>query len=220
VHVSGRGDAEGRTRVCLGAGEHGYPLPAMEHSESFELLLETMKTSAAALREADVPFLLGGGLACWARGGPRTKHDVDFFIRPRHAESALEALAGAGMSVERPPEQWLFKAHDGDILLDLIFEPSGQVVDDEMFARAEELDVHAVRMLVAALEDVLTTKLLSLREQNLDYAPALEAARALREQIDWPVVRAATAESPYAQAFFTLLEGLGVVSTNGATRRR
>jgi hypothetical protein len=41
------------------------------------------------------------------------------------------------------------ESFDG-ILIDLIFEPSGHVVDDEMFDRSEELDVHAVRMRVAA----------------------------------------------------------------------
>jgi hypothetical protein len=25
--------------------------------------------------------MLGGGLAIWARGGPPTDHDVDFFVR-------------------------------------------------------------------------------------------------------------------------------------------
>jgi hypothetical protein len=188
----------------------------MPEAESFDQLLEAMKRAAAALREADVPFLLGGGLASWARGGPRTEHDVDFFVRPEHADAALVALGDVGMETERPPEQWLVKAYDDGILIDLIFEPSGHVVDDGMFERAEMLDVHAVRMQVAALEDVLATKLLSLREQNLDFAPALETARALREQIDWAHVRTVTADSPYARAFFTLLEGLDVISANGS----
>ena len=84
-----------------------------------------MKRAAAALRDADVPFLLGGGLAGWARGGPPTEHDVDLFVRPDDAERALEALVGAGMKPERPPEGWLLKAYDGDTLIDLIFHPVG-----------------------------------------------------------------------------------------------
>ena len=42
-----------------------------------------MKRAAAALRDAEVPYILGGGLAAWARGGPPTEHDVDFFVRAR-----------------------------------------------------------------------------------------------------------------------------------------
>src|SRR5690242_17305346 len=141
-----------------------------------------MRTSAAALQRAEVPFLLGGGLACWARGGPPTDHDVDFLLRPEHAEAGLEALGRAGMKTERPPEHWLLKAYDEDVLVDLIFEPSGLRVDDAMFERAEELEVRAVLMQVASLEDVMTTKLMALTEQHLDYHSVLEIARTLREQ--------------------------------------
>ena len=36
-------------------------------------------------------------------------------------------------------------------------------------------------------------------------------ARALREQIDWDDVRRLTQSSPFARAFFTLVEELGIV---------
>jgi hypothetical protein len=39
----------------------------------------------------------------------------------------------------------------------------------------------------------------------------LEWARARREQIDWDIVRARTEASPFARAFFTLVEELGIV---------
>jgi hypothetical protein len=77
---------------------------AYTQSDDYPQLLDTMKMAAAALRDAEVPYLLGGGLACWARGGPPTEHDVDFFVRPDDAERALAALVAAGMRGERPPE--------------------------------------------------------------------------------------------------------------------
>ncbi len=52
----------------------------------------TLKKAAAALREADVPFLLGGSLASWARGGPETRHDLDLMIKHEDVERALAAL--------------------------------------------------------------------------------------------------------------------------------
>jgi hypothetical protein len=39
----------------------------------------------------------------------------------------------------------------------------------------------------------------------------LELARSLREQIGWESVRERTAASPFARAFFTLIEELGIV---------
>jgi hypothetical protein len=170
-----------------------------------------MKRAAAILRDADVPYMLGGGLAAWARGGPPTEHDVDFFVRPVDAGRALEALVEAGMKPERPPEGWLLKVWDGDTLIDLIFRPAGGEVGDGHFSRAEEMEVAAQTMPVASLADVLTTKLLAINEQDPDPTSVLEIARSLREQIDWDFVRRETSHSPFARAFFTLVEELGVV---------
>jgi hypothetical protein len=68
-------------------------------------------------------------------------------------------------------------------------------------------------MRVMALEDVFVTKLLALDEQTLDYKGLVQIARPVREQVDWDEVRKRTAPSPYAAAFFTLIEGLGVVES-------
>jgi hypothetical protein len=180
-------------------------------AEEFPKLLETMKSAAAALRDADVPYLLGGGLACWARGGPPTEHDVDFFVREEHVEQALEALVQAGLQPERPPEGWLLKAYAGEYLVDLIYRPAGGPVDDGFFERAEEMEVAAQRMPVASIGDVVATKLMALNEQEPDLASVLEIARSLREQVDWEFVRARTGDSAFARAFFTLVEELGIV---------
>jgi len=93
---------------------------------TFEELIDAMKVAAGILQESEIEFVLSGGLAAWARGGPKSEHDVDIFIRPRDAEAALAALEQAGMEVGRPPEGWLYKAwHDNGTLIDLIFSPDG-----------------------------------------------------------------------------------------------
>ena len=177
----------------------------------FSAIKETLKKAAGALRKADIPFALGGGLAVWARGGADTAHDLDLMVTEADAERALDALEAAGMRTERPAEDWLYKAYDGDVLIDLIFRPTGVPITDEVLERAEEQEVNAVRMNVLPVEDVLVTKLLALGEHELDYDPALEVARTLREQIDWDEVRSRTKDSPYAKAFFTLVEELGIL---------
>jgi predicted nucleotidyltransferase len=186
------------------------PFAAIEHA---------LKRAAAALRDADIEFLLGGSLASWARGGPQTRHDLDLMIRPADVEQALAALQEAGMRAERPPEEWLVKAWDGDTLVDLIYCPKGLPMDDDVFARGEELSVLGMEIRVMALEDVMATKLMALTEHSLRYESLLQIARALREQIDWPAVRARTAESPFARAFFVLLEGLEIVPSTGTVSR-
>jgi hypothetical protein len=184
---------------------------ATDDEQPFSDLEDALKRSAAALRAAGVPFLLGGSLASWARGGPETRHDLDLIIKPEDVESAIAALADAGLRPEDPPEEWLVKAWDGDTLVDLIFHPKGMPVDDALIARGEVMSVLGMEMRVMALEDVLVTKLMALSEHSLRYESLLPIARALREQVDWDDVRGRTDESPFARAFFVMLEGLGVL---------
>jgi len=183
--------------------------------QPFSDIEATLKKAAAALRGAGVPFLLGGSLASWARGGPETRHDLDLMIKREDVERAVNALTSAGMRADDPPEEWLVKAWDGDVLIDLIFSPKGLPIDDEVIARGEEMSVLSMEMRVMAIEDVLITKLMAISEHSLRFEGLLPIARALREQIDWERVRRATAESPFARAFFVLLEGLEIIPEQG-----
>jgi Uncharacterised nucleotidyltransferase len=176
----------------------------------FDDIEATLKKAVAAFREANVEALLAGSLAIWARGGPETRHDLDFVVKPEDAERALQALEGVGMRPERPPEAWLYKAWDGEILVDVIFEPRGLVVDDELMSRAEEREVMAIGIRLMAIEDVLVSKLMSLDEHSADYSQLLLMTRTLRERIDWDDLRARTSASAFAKAFFTLAEELGI----------
>ena len=182
---------------------------------SFAAIEHALKRAAAALVRADVPFLLGGSLAAWARGGPETEHDLDLMIRPEDARRALAALEEAGLRPEDPPEDWLLKAWDGDTLVDLIFNPKGMPIDDSVLARGEVRSVLGMEMRVMALEDVMVTKLMAISEHALRYERLLEISRALREQIAWDEVRRRTGSSPFARAFFVLLEGLDIIPEGG-----
>jgi hypothetical protein len=181
---------------------------------SFPELIEAMKAAAGILNDAEIEFVLGGGLSAWARGGPRSEHDVDFLIKPEDAERAVEVFEAAGWKTERPPEGWLYKTwHDNGALVDLIFDPASGPITQAIIDRAHEDEVMALRAKVATLEDVLVSKLLAIKEQELNFSSVLEWSRALREQIDWQEVRERTQESPFAKAFFVLIEELGIVSS-------
>jgi hypothetical protein len=179
---------------------------------TFDELIEAMKAAAGLLQQSEIPFVLGGGLSAWARGGPKSEHDVDFLVMPEDADAALEAFVAAGWKTERPPEGWLYKTwHENGALVDLIFNPASGPVTTAVIERAPVAEVMALRINVSQLEDVMTAKLLAITEQEPDYSAVLEWARALREQIDWDVVRSRTEASPFAKAFFTLVEALGIV---------
>jgi predicted nucleotidyltransferase len=186
---------------------------ALRVSNDFETLLVAMRKAAGALRDAEIPFALAGSVAVYAYGGPDTDHDVDFLVKPEDADRALAVLSEAGFSVHKPAEGWLYKAVDAEgALIDMIFQPATGPVTDELLARAEVVEVYAIHVPVLPPTDVLASKLLALREHNLDFAPMLEIARSLREQIDWDELRRRTDESPYAKPFFTLVEELGLAA--------
>jgi len=187
-----------------------------EVRSTFEDIESSLKKGAAALRDAGLPFALAGSVACWARGAPQSRNDLDFLVRPQDAEAALEALVGVGMRSERPPEGWLLKAWDQaedgtETLVDLIFAPRAITSVGDVLQRAEVLSVAALDLPVVHLDDVMVMKLHAFDEHACDYAGILAIARAVREQVDWDDVRARTEESPFARAFFTMTEGLGIV---------
>jgi len=179
---------------------------------SFEELIDAMKDAVSVLQEAEVPFVLGGGLSAWARGGPRSEHDVDFLVKPDDVDTALAAFEAAGWETARPPEVWLVKTrHANGALVDLIYNPASGPSTAEQIERAPLAEVMSVRIHVSTLEDVMVAKLMAMTEQEPDFGALLEWTRALREQIDWNEVRSRSEASPFARAFFTLVEGLGIV---------
>ena len=192
----------------------GSKQPPAETTE----ITETLKRAAAALRGADVPFALAGSVAAWARGGPSPCNDLDFAISEADADRAERALGDYGMRTERPPEGWLLKAWDGDVLVDLIWDLEGLGEVEGVLARAQEMSVQAVRMPVLDINDAFVSMLCAFDEHELDFAGALAIARALREQIDWRDVRERTADSAYARGFLGLLEALDIVAPAPAAR--
>jgi predicted nucleotidyltransferase len=186
----------------------------MGHSSS--PLLQALKRAASCLKQAELPFALAGGYAVFARGGPQSEHDVDFLIRGRDVEAAVAALAECGFRIERPPEDWLVKAYDGDSMIDLIHRPVRREVDDEMLGRAAEIEVGAIVMPVLDASDLMVLKLRSLSEHHCDMSPVLAIVRAVREQVDWELVREETQDSPFASAALHLAQGLDLIPPSTA----
>lgn len=174
-------------------------------------LVAALKMAAAALRDAGIPFAVGGGVAAWVRGAPAVGADVDLMVRPADAERALAALEVCGMRTAHPPEGWLVKAWHHEVQVDVIFAPSGFDVDDEVLARCQELPVDGMPMPMLPVTELLVSKLCALTERYLPFDGLLPAVRALREQVDWERVRAATDHSPFARSFLVLAEDLGIV---------
>jgi len=176
-----------------------------------EGLVNTLKRVASVLKQAEIPFALGGSFAVYAHGGHSSDHDVDFLIREQDVERALESLADVGFTSERPPEDWLVKVFDDGRMVDLIYRPVETPVTDDTFEDTIVRPVNAIHMPCLSVTQLMIHKLLSFSQHYCDFARGLPLARSLREQIDWDKVRQETAHSPYAEAFLVLLDRLQVV---------
>lgn len=183
----------------------GYPRRMDERA-----LLHTLTKVVNTLAKQHVEFAVTGGCAVYARGGPPSDHDVDVFVQERDARAAQQALVGTGMRAVDPPEDWLLRAYDADVLVDLVFRPNHRTNMAEVLGRAETMRIGSARAPVISATDLLVDKLLVLDAHRCDFTPLLHIARDLREQVDWDMVAKETAESPYAQAFLQLVDGLSV----------
>lgn len=91
-------------------------------------LREALRGAVSALKEHGPPFALAGSYALWAYGAPEPTHDVDIVVAEADVPAAATTLGKAGFRIERPPEDWLFKAHFGETVVDVLHRgraPSG-----------------------------------------------------------------------------------------------
>ncbi len=178
----------------------------------------TFKLVASTLRDADITFCCMGSLALWALGGPEPnlQQDLDFAICESDVEAAKAALGEAGLALQQPPEDWLFKAwsdgveEDGSALVDLIYRPSGIEITRERLEAYQERSLLAMSVRVMDATDLLVTKIRSLTEQGADFSSTLQFARSLREQIDRDDLERRVECTPFGAAFLALVDGLGI----------
>jgi hypothetical protein len=178
--------------------------PGREH------LRAALKRSVSALKQAELTFALGGSYALWVHGGPEGEHDVDLVVAEPDVEAAADCLAAAGFEIERPPEDWLFKAQLDGAMVDVLHRLAGERVDHDQLGHAVEREVLGMRIPVLPATDVMLTKLLALTELYCDFGRLLPYMRAVREQLDWARIRGKTADQPYASAFLFLCDRLGI----------
>ncbi|OBK11087.1 nucleotidyltransferase family protein [Mycobacterium asiaticum] len=191
------------TSIHQRATEGGNDPPCAE-------LREALRCAASALKEHGPPFALAGSYALWAYGAPEPTHDVDIVVAETDVAAAATVLGKAGFTVERPPEDWLFKACAGEAVVDVLHRVNGRIVEASTLACAEDRVVLAITMPVLPPTTVFIQKLRALTEHYCDFTKLIPAARAIREQLDWDRIELETADNDFAAAFLVLVDRLGL----------
>jgi hypothetical protein len=175
-------------------------------------LRDALKRAASALKAQGPEFALAGSYALWVHGGPEPVHDVDFIVAEEDAEAAAKTLEEAGFRIDRTPEDWLFKACTGGVVVDMLHRLNNVPVDTATIRGADVVEVLAIAMPVLPPTLVVTEKLSSLKEHHCDFAALLPGVRAVREQVNWSRVRGDTADNDFAAAFLFLTDRLGITA--------
>ncbi|MEW2620416.1 hypothetical protein [Streptomyces sp. NPDC048106] len=192
-------------------GPHGSDAPDLPHDRS-QAILEAAKQIGALLKRAGHPFALAGSVAVYAHGGSRyLQHDADFCVLPDDADAVAATLREAGLAVRTPPEDWLLKTTCHGQNVDIIFALAHEPVTRDMLDRAHVLPVDSVLMPVLCPTDLIRSLISAFSEHYCDFGAVLPVARAVREKVDWDVVRDTGGEQPMAAAFLFLLERLNVI---------
>jgi hypothetical protein len=140
------------------------------------------------LRQAEVPFLVGGAYAFGRYTGIiRHTKDFDVFVRPADLAPALAALAGAGFRTEVPFPHWLGKAHAGDDFIDVIFSSGNGLarVDDQWFENAVEGEVLGEQALLCPAEEMLWSKAFIMERERFDGGDVAHLLLARAGDLDW-----------------------------------
>ena len=175
-------------------------------------LRDALKRAASALKAQGPEFALAGSYALWVHGAPEPVHDVDFVVAEDDADIAAKTLEEAGFRIDRPPEDWLFKACTGSVVVDVLHRLNGVPVQAATIDNADDVEVLAIAMPVLAPTLVVAEKLSSLNEHHCDFAALLPGVRAVREQVNWNQVRERTADNDFAAAFLVLTDRLGITA--------
>ena len=145
--------------------------------------------SMAVLRDADVPFLIGGAyvMEMCANVSRRTK-DFDLYVRPYHVDAALGALAHAGFNTEVTSPHWLAKARHGRDYVDLIFRAGNGLceVDDSWFARAHDDELLGLPVKLCAPEEMIWMKAYIMERERFDGADIAHLLVSCGDKLDWP----------------------------------
>ena len=177
-------------------------------------LRAALKRSTSALKAASVPFALAGSYALWVHGAPENTHDVDLVVAEDTTEDAVGCLAEDGFRIERPPEDWLFKAYLDAAIVDVLHRlerrpgrrgPSSRTPKFTTFSAYGYPSWHRPRCCPPVAGHVRAP--LRLRA-----AAATGAGRPRKARLDWLVTDAH--DNPFARAFLFLAGELDIMPTD------
>jgi hypothetical protein len=175
----------------------GFPLPSRLDDDIAPEARAFYTTVLRALREAGVPFIVGGAYALMHYAGilRRTK-DLDIFVRRRDVGATLAVLAREGYETCLTFPHWLGKAFSGPHYLDVIFSSGNGLaeVDDAWFQHVRRAEIFGLSVDICPPEEMIWAKAFIMERERFDGADVAHLLRAVSAELDWPRLVARFAE--------------------------
>lgn len=150
------------------------------------------RSAMETLRQAKIPFLLGGGFALAAFTGRwRDTKDIDFYIWPHHRQAVIDALTRAGFQdlYSRLPydRNWIYRSTQSGVIVDIIWSMANQraQVDAAWFNGAGNIGLRNQQLLVVPLEEFIWSKLYILQRDHCDWTDIFNLLYACGSQVHW-----------------------------------
>lgn len=157
-----------------------------------ESQVQALREVSEYLHQAGVDPLLGGAFALGRHVGRwRGTKDIDFFLRPRERDRAIQALVAAGFSdyhsTQEYDRSWIFRAHREEALVDVIWTIPNHVtdVDEAWFDHAARFSLHGREYTTIPLEELIWIKLFVLQRDRCDWPDVINLLRCNAREINW-----------------------------------
>jgi hypothetical protein len=145
-----------------------------------------------ALRQEEIPFMLGGGFALATFTGRwRDTKDIDFYVHPRDRKRAAKVLRQAGFKdyfATRPYDRkWIYRSTRAGVIVDIIWAMANQRarVDNLWFERASTISIRGETLKVLPLEEFLWCKMYIMQRDHCDWTDAFNLLYATGGRLDW-----------------------------------
>lgn len=150
------------------------------------------RDAALALREADVPFLLGGGFALAGyTGRSRNAKDMDFYIFEKDRPAAVRALTQVGFedyfAKKAYDRNWIYRSTRSGVILDVIWAMANQrtQVDQIWFDRATPMTLRDLTFNVVPLEEFIWCKLYIVQRDHCGWIDVFNLLYDVGSRVDW-----------------------------------
>lgn len=141
------------------------------------------------LREAGIPYLVGGTYALeYHAGVRRDTKDLDLFLRRADWTRVADTLAAQGLACELVFTHWLGKVRDTGHFVDLIFAGGNGLVevDDEWLRHGVPSVVLDVPIHLVPAEEMIWSKAYVMERERFDGADVVHILRKSAPSLDWP----------------------------------